>query len=1202
MPRFYAPLDLSGTELRNARTQNLAIAPSAPEPGLRYYDTVLNSELYWNGTRWVSLTDSGGVTSVDGRTGAVILDDKYVDITGDTMTGPLVCAPVTETNSVTALSVQTATTSATPGMVIGVRVKTQADGGENGQCFGLLVDSPVGPPETGMIYRSVGLTISPQQQWNVEPGRGWGIWQRGADDLNAFEGLVQAYAGIRLGNEGTPSWTAGATSPEDVVVASIGSLYSRTDGNFESPTIYYKAAGNDDAVGWVGVGAGGGEITWPLQRIGGDAQVILMAGDVIGGTEPNAAFTMIGPGGVNIGRNGIPLNMTNEGTSSTFRIYGQVSVGAYDDARWLGGTNGTPALNSAMNDGFKQGDWAVDYGGSIWINTAVTGDTPSWVEIGGGGGGAVESVDGLTGVVVLDDKYVDVAGDTMTGSLQVGDLPAGTLIEPTGQVSIGTWGGGDAYLTVGDPSSSRMSADLVAAIRTRITNSGAGDVIGIDAKPSYRGNLTTYQTVTGVRGGAALDNSAFGRVANAIALAAASPERAGGFFTNAYGLDIESQAVAGVTNAYGIYQHGPDDINHFAGVIESPTGYRFGDDTTPSWTVGAGTPEGVVSAPVGSMFSRTDGGTDTSMYRKEVGTDATGWVALTSGGPPHDDAVDSVDGRTGAITLSDLYVDITGDNMTGNLGLGVPSPPARLSLPESTDPTDGILFGADLAIHKVAEGQLTINCHLGLAGNLAIGALAVPGFAVSLPNGTASDKGIRFGTDTFLFRSAANTLTTAGTFTAGGTVIAALSTTAGGFRQGAAGPLWISGAGTPESAVIAPVGSLYSRTDGGVGTALYRKESGVGTTGWVAVATGGGAPDDNSVTSAKIVDGTIVNIDIAANAAIALSKLATDPLARANHTGTQVAATISDFNTAVRLNRLDQMAVPTATVNFNGQSITGVASPSAATDAVNKTYVDNVAAGLDFKASVRAAATTAVSLAAPGATIDGVTLTAGNRILLTAQATASENGIYVWNGAAVPATRASDADVSAEVTSGLYVLAEQGTTNGSKAFVLATPDPITLGTTALAFTLFSGGGATSVGTANRITVTGPQIDIASNYTGQASITTLGTVTTGVWNGTPVPVSNGGTGATNATDARTNLGITNTGTLAAKFTTPIGNGSLTSFPITHSLNSMAVLVEVYETTGGATVLADVARTGVNSITVSGFAAVPTTNQYTVVVIG
>jgi hypothetical protein len=78
----------------------------------------------------------------------------------------------------------------------------------------------------------------------------------------------------------------------------------------------------------------------------------------------------------------------------------------------------------------------------------------------------------------------------------------------------------------------------------------------------------------------------------------------------------------------------------------------------------------------------------------------------------------------------------------------------------------------------------------------------------------------------------------------------------------------------------------------------------------------------STITSAQITDLTIVNADISATAAIALSKLATDPLARANHTGTQLAATVSNFDTQVRTSRLDQMAAPTAAVNLNKQQLT----------------------------------------------------------------------------------------------------------------------------------------------------------------------------------------------------------------------------------------------------------------------------------------
>jgi hypothetical protein len=86
--------------------------------------------------------------------------------------------------------------------------------------------------------------------------------------------------------------------------------------------------------------------------------------------------------------------------------------------------------------------------------------------------------------------------------------------------------------------------------------------------------------------------------------------------------------------------------------------------------------------------------------------------------------------------------------------------------------------------------------------------------------------------------------------------------------------------------------------------------------------------------------GGIVNTDISNSAAISLGKLATDPLARANHTGTQTASTISNFDTQVRTSRLDQMAAPTSAVSANSQNITNLATPSVSTDAATKGYVD----------------------------------------------------------------------------------------------------------------------------------------------------------------------------------------------------------------------------------------------------------------------
>jgi hypothetical protein len=94
-----------------------------------------------------------------------------------------------------------------------------------------------------------------------------------------------------------------------------------------------------------------------------------------------------------------------------------------------------------------------------------------------------------------------------------------------------------------------------------------------------------------------------------------------------------------------------------------------------------------------------------------------------------------------------------------------------------------------------------------------------------------------------------------------------------------------------------------------------------------------------TITSSDIVNGTIVAADIA-DGTITAAKLTADPFARANHTGSQTASTISDFDTQVRTNRLDQMAAPTGSVSLNSQKITNLATPTSNTDASTKAYVD----------------------------------------------------------------------------------------------------------------------------------------------------------------------------------------------------------------------------------------------------------------------
>lgn len=113
----------------------------------------------------------------------------------------------------------------------------------------------------------------------------------------------------------------------------------------------------------------------------------------------------------------------------------------------------------------------------------------------------------------------------------------------------------------------------------------------------------------------------------------------------------------------------------------------------------------------------------------------------------------------------------------------------------------------------------------------------------------------------------------------------------------------------------------------------------------------------------------------------------------------------------------------------------------------------------DFKESVRAATTANITLSG-AQTIDGVSVVAGDRVLVKNQTTGADNGIYTASAGAW--SRATDADTSAEVTSGLVVAVTEGTDNGDKVFLLTTNDPITLGTTALSFTAIGSGGASSL--------------------------------------------------------------------------------------------------------------------------------------------
>lgn len=249
-----------------------------------------------------------------------------------------------------------------------------------------------------------------------------------------------------------------------------------------------------------------------------------------------------------------------------------------------------------------------------------------------------------------------------------------------------------------------------------------------------------------------------------------------------------------------------------------------------------------------------------------------------------------------------------------------------------------------------------------------------------------------------------------------------------------------------------------------------------------------------------------------------------------------------------------------------GAKITGLPQAVAAGQPVTLEQLQSMQEGISWKDDVAAASTASINLAAPGSTIDGVTMATNDRFLAKDQSTDSENGVYIWNGASTAATRAPDMNASVEFNAAV-VPVRSGTANGGTTWRQTAANP-TVDSTSIVFTAFiAGAGAASESSA-----------------GVAEIATQGEVDAGT------------------DDARivTPLKQANWSGRAKRFSADVGDGSNTSYTVTHNLGTRDVQVSVRRNSGAyEQVLVDWGAATTNTVVLV-FATAPSSAQFRVTV--
>ena len=767
--------------------------------------------------------------------------------------------------------------------------------------------------------------------------------------------------------------------------------------------------------------------------------------------------------------------------------------------------NGVLSWGEARTNDITDGDTSVVVDGTANTITFSTDGDNKWVINGSGdflpqnASQDIGTAGTKVGTIHVDNLIATNITGTVTGSI-VNSESGGTGIDnsaaTSGQILIADGSGVDALFqaaTLGTgqsitatPGNGTLSiaADLgTAAATSNVANAGVLSVDSANFSVDVNG-FTTLDIVGPNKGGLGQDVS--GASAGQLPIGNGS-----GFtittLTEGEGIDI--------TNASGsITIAGEDATSSNKGIAS----FASSDFTVTS---------GAVSVPKAIFTLTPDAGGNVEVSAAHTVTVTGGQSIFTSG----------------AVASDTLQI-----NASIALATAVSSSAAAgvASFNNAQFSTDGNGF-TTLDIVSVEDGGTGIDASGVGAGQLLIG--TVGGFSVA---SLTAGEGIDITEGSGSLQIDCELATAAADVASANIGIAAFDSTDFTVVNG-----FVSVAGTRTSQVV---------TDNGTATSSNGQILVIGADGLTTSGTGNTVTvdlDDTAVTAA------------AYGAADTVSTFTVDQQGRltaaADVTIDIVHTQVSDFDAGVRTNRLDQMATPTSSLSLGNQTISNLADPVNEQDAATKKYVDETAQGLNTKKSVEVATATALpsytynnGTSGVGATItadatgavqiDGTNLVQDERVLIKDEtgANAPNNGIYVVTtvgavGTSLVLTRATDQDESTEFA-GAYVFVESGNTNANNGYVCITEDPMVVGTTDVEWEQFSGAGQVEAGdgltksgntlnvggTADRITVTADAVDIASTYVGQTSITTLGTITTGTWNGDIVGLSFGGTGVDN----------------------------------------------------------------------------------------